>query len=123
MSADLILIVEDEPDLLNLFKRIISRKDSHYEVLTANGGAEALRILAAQTPALVILDLAMPHVSGNDVIAYIRSQTRLDQTQVVLATAVPMRLDEENVGRVVQVLVKPFSPMILEEVVNKLLGG
>jgi CheY-like chemotaxis protein len=114
-----VLIVEDDPDLLTMFKTILRRTVRPELILTANGGDAALRILEEQTPAVVLLDLAMPHVSGNDVIHYILSQPRLDTSRIVVVTAVPMRLSVEGLARVSDVLTKPISPRDLESAVAR----
>jgi CheY-like chemotaxis protein len=114
-----VLIVEDDPDLLTMFKTILRRTVRPELILTANGGDAALRNLKAQTPSVVLLDLAMPHVSGNDVIHYVLSQPRLDSSRIVVVTAVPMRLSVEGLARVSDVLTKPISPRDLENAVAR----
>ncbi len=114
-----VLIVEDDPDLLTMFKTILRRTVRPELILTANGGDAALRVLQEQTPAVVLLDLAMPHVSGNDVIHYVLSQPRLDTSRIVVVTAVPMRLSVEGLARVSDVLTKPISPRDLENAVAR----
>src|SRR5579859_1592064 len=119
MPVGSILIVEDDPDLLTMFRTILRRTVRPELILTANGGDAALRVLQEQTPAVVLLDLAMPHVSGNDVIHYVLSQPRLDASRIVVVTAVPMRLSVEGLARVSDVLTKPISPRDLESAVAR----
>jgi len=119
MTVGPVLIVEDDADLLTMFKTILRRTVQPDLILTANGGDAALHILEERTPAVVLLDLAMPHVSGNDVIHYILSQPRLDATKIVVVTAVPMRLSVEGLARVSDVLTKPISPRDLEKAVSR----
>ncbi len=114
-----VLIVEDDPDLLTMFRTILRRTVRPELILTANGGDAALRLLETQTPAVILLDLAMPHTSGNDVIHYILSQPRLDTSRIVVVTAVPMRLSVEGLARVSDVLTKPISPRDLESAVAR----
>ena len=65
-----ILLVDDEPEVLRLFKRILSAESAL--ILAAQSGAEALEI-ARQTPLdLVILDVKLPDVSGTEVLRRIR---------------------------------------------------
>ncbi|GEM_PF-1007089 len=121
MEALSVLIVEDEPDLLALFQTVLKRSRRIDTILTASGGEAAIRILKQEVPNLVILDLAMPHVSGNDVIRYILSEPRLDKMLVMVVTAVPMRLSNESIPRVAMTLIKPVSPRNLEAGVMQLL--
>jgi len=120
MTVGPVLVVEDDADLLALFKTVLKRSLNAGQILTASGGEAAIKILAETTPAVIVLDLAMPHVNGNDVIHYILSQPRLDLTRIVVVTAVPMRLSVEGLARVSDVLVKPVNPHDLEHAVSRL---
>ena len=57
-----ILVVDDEPALVRLIDQILTGKG--YEVLKANDGQEALRLLFAHKPDLVLLDVVMPMMDG-----------------------------------------------------------
>jgi CheY-like chemotaxis protein len=65
VSSPLVLIVDDEPGLLRLFVGLVERLDC--ETMQAEDGAAALEILDHETPDLLILDLAMPEMSGSEV--------------------------------------------------------
>jgi two-component system OmpR family response regulator len=64
--ADTILIVDDEPNTLELLQLTLTKVG--YTVLTAGSGTEALQVSAARHPDLIVLDLMMPDISGLDVI-------------------------------------------------------
>lgn len=81
----LVLIVDDEVGLLVLFSRIIEQLGC--DVIKAATGGEALDLLDAHTPDLLILDLAMPEVSGEDVLRTVRETPRLDGMKVMIITA------------------------------------
>ncbi len=55
-----ILVVDDEPDLLRLFARILTNAEPKYRVLRASTGQEALDYLREQKPDVMLLDLIMP---------------------------------------------------------------
>ena len=57
-----ILVVDDERAFLRLVDQVLTQQG--YEVLTADNGQEALRILYAQKPDLVLLDVVMPGMDG-----------------------------------------------------------
>jgi len=97
----------------------IQRSISADKILTANGGEAGLLLLEQHTPSVVVLDLAMPHINGNDVIHYILSQSRLDDARIIVVTAVPMRLSVEGLARVSAVLTKPVAPRELEQTVSR----
>jgi signal transduction histidine kinase/CheY-like chemotaxis protein len=59
-----ILLVDDEPDELRLFWRMLAAADRHYRVLTAGNGMEALAVLREEKPDVVVSDLMMPEMDG-----------------------------------------------------------
>ena len=85
------LIVEDDPQQSEIFSYAI--RQAGYEVETCADGQKALNLLASMVPCLVILDLNLPNVGGDKILAYIRSDERFSATRVILATANPHRAD------------------------------
>jgi two-component system, NtrC family, response regulator AtoC len=75
-----ILIVDDEPDLTSAFGRYFER--AGHDVLRAGTGAEAIAIVEAEHPALVLLDLKLPDMTGFDVL----ERTREHRPVVVMVT-------------------------------------
>ena len=65
-----ILVVDDEPDLLETVRRILTR--SGHDVVAVGSGAEALRELEARPSELVLTDLMMPGVDGLALVARVR---------------------------------------------------
>jgi len=66
-----VLIVDDEPQILRALRiNLLARQ---YEVVTARDGTEALRLVSAERPDLVVLDLGLPDVDGVEVIRKLRS--------------------------------------------------
>jgi len=58
------MIVDDEPDALHLFGRILASSGRFYRVLLARDGQEALSILSEHRPDVILLDLIMPNMNG-----------------------------------------------------------
>lgn len=79
------LVVEDDPDLSNIFSEAVNA--AGFETEFVLNGRVALERLHTLTPNLVILDLHLPEVSGKDILEYIRAEPRLKKTVVVIATA------------------------------------
>jgi CheY-like chemotaxis protein len=104
----MILIVDDEPGMLKLFADLAERLDC--DVIRADGGAMALDVLDQETPDLLILDLAMPEVSGFDVLRYVRSIPRLDAMKVMILTARPSTIPEAEVLGINYWVTKPVLP-------------
>lgn len=105
-----ILVVDDEPDLLELVRFNLSQ--AGYAVETAATGKEAVERIRRAPPDLVVLDLMLPDLPGTDVCREIRSDPRLAELPVVMLTA-----RSEEVDRVVgfelgadDYVPKPFSP-------------
>ena len=121
MSVPEILIVDDEPGLLALFSSLIQRLDC--TVVQANGGAAAIDILSKRTPDLLILDIAMPQVSGIDVLRYVVSQTpRLDAMQVLVLTALGVSHElRDLMPRVQRWVVKPVMPLEFLRIAEEML--
>jgi CheY-like chemotaxis protein len=78
-----ILVIDDEEDSRELVAHIL--RDGHYEVQVAADGGEALALIGATRPDLVVLDLMMPVVDGWQVLESIRQ--RADPPPVVVLTA------------------------------------
>lgn len=64
-----ILIVDDEPDALQLFGRMLTSAEHSHRILLARDGYEALEILAEVRPAVILLDLIMPNLDGFQLLA------------------------------------------------------
>lgn len=79
------LVVEDNQDTVMIFKSALEL--AGYEVQVALDGAVAQKMLAEIIPDLIILDLHMPHVTGDVLLKQIRADKRLERTRVFLATA------------------------------------
>ena len=110
MSKDKILLVEDEPDLLNTLS--FNFESEGYKVAKALNGKEAMKFLEDDDSiSLVILDLMLPDMSGLDICRHIRAADKLKDILVIMVTA-----KGEEVDRVVgfevgadDYVVKPYS--------------
>lgn len=117
MSKPLALIVEDNIDLAAILASAL--QTSGFEIETIHDGAKALARLAEITPALVILDLHLPHLSGTNVLRQIQTDRRLLNTRVVIATADAAMADELR-DKADLVLLKPVSIAQIRELVSRL---
>jgi two-component system OmpR family response regulator len=87
----LVLIVEDEPLILESLQFLL--ESSGLLVATATDGKQAILSIQQLRPRLVILDVKMQHHSGFEVLKMIRADPELNETRVLILTA--MRLKEE----------------------------
>ena len=121
MDLPPILIVDDEVDLLQLFKA--SLRNLPYPVLTAKDGEAALQILEEQIPILIILDIAMPYINGVDVLRQVRADSRFDQTKIIILTAAPSRISGTDAQLADLVVSKPITARNMEQTVRQLIDG
>ena len=111
--VDRILVVDDEPDIIALVAYHLAR--SGYRVSTASTGTEALQAAREEQPALIVLDLMLPELSGFQVLERVRADKMLADTPVLMLTArreEPDRVEGLSLGAD-DYLVKPFSPQEL----------
>ncbi|WP_213956531.1 adenylate/guanylate cyclase domain-containing response regulator [Variovorax sp. dw_954] len=85
MSVSKVLVVDDVPVNVKLLADILAVKG--YAVVTASSGPQALALLPAEKPDLVLLDVMMPGMSGYEVCAAIRADPAHAMLPVVLVTA------------------------------------
>jgi CheY-like chemotaxis protein len=78
-------IVEDNKDTVTIFRGAMEL--AGYEVEVAYDGATAQKRLTEIVPDLIVLDLHIPNISGDVVLKHIRTDERLKDTRVFLATA------------------------------------
>ncbi|WP_261134216.1 response regulator transcription factor [Bacillus sp. Marseille-Q3570] len=104
-----ILIVEDDPNILQLIKRYL--EVAGYEVWTAENGEEARRIFQESDPCFVLLDLMLPGESGESVCRWIREDMK-SNAPLIMVTAKVSETDRINGLRMGadDYITKPFSP-------------
>ena len=114
-----ILIVDDEFGVLEVLEFILS--DAGFTVVSAINGREALTRLEQTSPDLAIVDFMMPILDGNAVIKAIRSDDRLRDIPIILASALPEKTIRERCDGYTTFLRKPFKTEQLMEEISKLL--
>lgn len=118
MSKPLALIIEDDPDLSEIFS--LSLRGGGFETEVIRDGQLAIDRLAGTAPVIIVLDLHLPHVDGATILAQIRSNERFEKTAVILATA-DAHLADSLRGQADLVLLKPVSIDQLRELAKRLL--
>ena len=116
-----ILIADDEPNIVVALEYLLQRNG--YEVHIARNGDEALRLIEAHVPDLVLLDVMMPLRSGYDVCKRIRERTDWRHVKIVMLSA-KGRDAEVNKGLAAGAdlyITKPFSTRELIGQINGLL--
>lgn len=80
-----VLVVEDDQDVRETLAELL--RDEGYDVRTANNGEEGLAEMRRKPPALVLLDLMMPIMSGWQVLEAVRADASLQSIPIVVITA------------------------------------
>jgi DNA-binding response OmpR family regulator len=117
-----ILVADDDRDILELVAFRLER--AGYEVLTAGDGEQALATARERQPALAVLDVMMPKLTGYEVVKAMRADEGTSRIPVILLTA---RVQEADVSRGFEAgaddyIRKPFSPQELRSRVEAILG-
>ncbi len=114
-----ILVVDDEPDILGLTKRIL--EEEGYHVITALSAMEGLEKAEAETPDLILLDIRMPKIDGIEACRILKKQSKTKSIPVVMFTALT-QMNEMNAAKEAGssgYIVKPFMPERLRSEVKK----
>jgi class 3 adenylate cyclase/CheY-like chemotaxis protein len=117
----LVLVIDDDEDNRDVLSRRLLRDGR--EVMLAEGGRQALRMLQRYPFDLVLLDIMMPDMDGYEVLAAIKADAKLKHLPVIMITAVD---DVESIVRCVEMgaddyLLKPFNRVLLQARTNALL--
>ena len=114
-----VLVIDDDPKLLKMLQRTLTYES--LEVFTANNGLEALPLVQAQKPDLIIVDWMMPKMDGISFIQRLRDEE--NQTMILMLTAkdaIDDRVDGLESGAD-DYLIKPFAPAELVARVHAML--
>src|SRR3989338_10603520 len=117
-----ILIADDEPSLRLLVKATLSANKS-YELLESSDGNETLLKAQDELPELLLLDVMMPGLSGFEVCERLKNDIKTKNIIIIMLTAKGQQSDRDwaiSVGTD-YFLTKPFSPIELYNLVEKIL--
>ena len=121
--AKRILVIDDEPDILAL--ATIRLKKSGYEIVEAVDAEEALVSLQKETPDLILLDLLLPKMQGDELCKKLKSDQKYKHIPIILFTASAMRAslpDDVKAMGADDCILKPFNPDELISKVKKIIG-
>src|SRR2546423_533663 len=114
-----ILAIEDDPEVLSLYKSYLQKRG--YEVLSAAGAVEGMPLpKSTPAPRLILLDLNLPGMSGEEWIAWYLQQGK--QTPVVVASGKGDILTITKGNNMTAALTKPFHMEELQELIEVLLA-
>lgn len=116
-----IVLVEDEPDILIILHRLMRDLTGGYDIVTVNGGAEALAQIALRPVPLVITDYNMPGMNGLQLTSAIKETSPETRVVLITAYATPELEKRARDQRVDYYLPKPFPLDRLEQIVRDVL--
>lgn len=124
LSGIKVLVVDDEPDARALIKRVLA--DCSAEVILAGGAAEALTLVEAERPQVVVSDIGMPDVDGYEFLKRVRAlgQARGGKIPAIALTAFARTEDRTralHAGFLVHVA-KPVEPSELVATIASVVG-
>ncbi len=121
VSAKKVLVVDDEPDTLELVKLVL--ESAGFKTLLATSGREALKLAEASKPDLVLLDIMMPDMDGWEVFRKLKEKDPAIPIAILTAKAQNIdRLLGLHVLKADDYITKPFGKNELIDRVKKLTG-
>ncbi|WP_024871236.1 HD domain-containing phosphohydrolase [Tolumonas lignilytica] len=111
-TRPVLLLVDDEPLNLQVLRQILQ---DEYRLLFAKDGLKALELAAKEIPALILLDVMMPNMSGHEVCRRLKQNPETMRIPVIFVTALAEDVDEAqgfNAGAV-DYITKPVSPLVV----------
>lgn len=113
MARELILIVEDEPDTLELIRFNLAREG--YRINTALTGDLGLKSARQEPPSLIVLDLMLPQIDGLTVCRMLKADPKVQHVPIIMLTC---KGEETDIVTGLEVgaddyIIKPFSPKVL----------
>jgi len=117
MTLPLSLILEDDPKLSELYEMVL--KQCQYETMVIDSGKDAQKSLGTLAPALILLDIHLPYVSGMDLLQQIQADQRFKDTTIIVMTA-DLYTAKELEGHVEHVLLKTHGITHLRDIATRI---
>ncbi len=117
-----VLIVEDNELNMKLFHDLLASYG--YETIQTRNGLEALSLARTERPALILMDIQLPEVSGLEVTKWLKDDETLRAIPVVAVTAFAMKGDEQRIrdGGCEAYISKPISVATFIDTVRRFIG-
>nr|WP_290665344.1 response regulator [Ardenticatena sp.] len=116
-----VLIVDDEPNIVISIEFLM--RQAGYDVQIAHNGEEAMALISANPPDVVILDIMLPGIDGFEVCQWIREHKEWDDVKIVMLTAKgrDMEISKGFALGADAYITKPFSTRHLVKEVQRVL--
>jgi two-component system, OmpR family, response regulator len=121
MAIAKVLLVDDDPNVRKLAKMSLERV-GHWQVAVAESGAEAMAIVVAEKPDVILLDMMMPGMDGTMILSQLKQLNEIADVPVIFLTAkVQMHEIEEYLSSgAAGVITKPFDPLLLPKQITEI---
>jgi DNA-binding response OmpR family regulator len=119
MAKNRVLVVDDEPDVLML--TCTALEDAGFDVIRAKDVPQARKLLSSEIPDVIVTDLMMPDESGYSLIKYVRENSGIKNTPIVVTSVLDSEAEIYQQGANAY-LPKPFTPEELIKMVNDLVN-
>jgi len=121
MANTVILCVDDEEHILELLTYVL--EEAGFSVLLARTGTDALALAYSENPSLILLDLLLPDIPGEEVCRRLRTHSPTAKTPIIMLT---VKSGEEDMVKGLEIgaddyVAKPFSPRVLVARIKALL--
>jgi len=101
------LVVEDDDGIVSLVRHVLEREQ--FTVECVKSGGAAIELMKTVAYDLLIIDLMLPFVSGEEVMTFIEETQPHTLRRVIVMTASPRKLSCEFLERICKILAKPFD--------------
>jgi len=121
MGRERVLVVEDEPDIINVLADLLST--AGYDVTTTDSVFGAAALVRQLDPCVVLLDLGLPYRPGTTLLAELKADPRTADVPVLIISGLPETLTEERRAQATAVLTKPVDIASLLSAVQSACAG
>ena len=116
-----VLVVDDEPDIVAFASALLKRHN--YEVISTTKGKEAIELAKSHKPDLILLDVVIPDISGQEVAEALMNEPGCEGIPIIFLTGILTKHEEsegKKTGRY-YVLAKPIEAPALLEMIRKII--
>lgn len=121
MGRERVLVVEDEPDIVNVLTDLLST--AGYDVTTTDSVFGAAALVRQIDPCVVLLDLGLPYRPGTTLLAELKADPRTADVPVLIISGLPETLTAERRAQATAVLTKPVDIASLLSAVQSACAG
>jgi two-component system, OmpR family, phosphate regulon response regulator PhoB len=119
MTTNIALVIEDDPDLSEIFSRALQK--AGFEVESILDGKVAETRLKETIPNVIVLDMHLPNVDGPALLKQIRADERLSKARIIIATADSAKAEQYR-SQATIVMIKPITFSSLRDISARLKG-